>query len=445
MARARDLLIFSLAVVPLWSNEAAASGFALREFSLDATASAFAGASAGTQTPGYQAYNPAAAAGVSSWDAQLTLNGILPTSRAAFSLAETSAGTPVSGDSTPDGFSKAALEPGAALRLRLSGRWSAGLSISAPWGLSTIYDRTWAGRYYAVETTLLSANIAPDLAWEVTDKLTVGAGLQVQYATGTLSNAIDFGTLGASIGLPGALPGQQDGFVTFKASDWAVGHRLGLIWKPRDGLVIGAAWRSGLSQKLKGKIDFSLDGSGVGATLAGATGAFIDTKASTRLDFPAVTSLGIEWKVDERLTLLGEFAHTDWDSFRELRVVFANPAQPDSYQTYDWKDSWLAAAGARLALRDDLVLRAGIALDETPARDATRDPRIPDASRTWLAAGIDWRIGERTWVQASYARLMLPPERIDLSATTPGNELRGNLAGVTETDADVISVQVSLR
>lgn len=45
------------------------------------------------------------------------------------------------------GFIQNAIEPGLALRMRLSEHWTAGLSVSAPWGLGTLYDRNWAGRY----------------------------------------------------------------------------------------------------------------------------------------------------------------------------------------------------------------------------------------------------------------------------------------------------------
>jgi hypothetical protein len=41
--------------------------------------------------------------------------------------------------------------------------------------------------------------------------------------------------------------------------------------------------------------------------------------------------------------------------------------------------------------------------------------------------------------------LMFPEEPIGLSASTAGNELRGNLAGRTDADADMITFQVTFR
>lgn len=432
-------------VVPLWNSEAIAAGFALREYSLSAASNSFAGASASDYSPAYQAYNPAAAAGVRSEDFQFTLNAIYPTSDAFYTLATTSAGTPVSGTRAPESFVQEALEPGASWRKRLSNEWSLGVSVSVPWGLSTLYDRNWAGRYYAVESKLLTVNVAPDVAWQVSDDLSIGVGLQVQYAEGILSNAIDFGTIGALFSVPGALPGQQDGFAEFKANDWALGYRAGLIWKPDQRLSVGLAWRSGIRHDLDGDVDFALDSAGVGAALSGATGAFVDGAASTRLSLPAVASAGITWKATDKLTLLGEIGYTDWGTIEELRVKFRNPAQPDSAQSYGWSGAWLYAVGARYDVDQDWTLRAGAAIDESPARDATRDPRIPDATRTWLSTSIERRITEATSVQLGYAKLMFPEEVISLRASTPGNELRGNLDGVTDSDADMISIQLTMR
>lgn len=444
-ARIGRLLLATVTSVPLWNIEAKAAGFALREYSLAGASTSFAGASAGDDTAAYQAFNPAAAAGVTNEDFHVTLNAIFPSSDAIYSLATTSAATPASGSRTPEGFVQDALEPGASWRRRLSHQWSLGLSVSVPWGLSTLYDRNWAGRYYGVESKLLTINIAPDIAWQVTDDLSLGVGLQVQYAEGILSNAIDFGTIGALFSVPGALPGQQDGFAEFKANDWAVGYRAGLIWKPDQRLSIGLAWRSGIRHDLKGDVDFSLDSAGVGAALSGATGAFVDSAASTSLSLPSVSSAGIAWKATTQLTLLAEVGYTDWGTIQELRVKFANPAQPDNAQTYGWSGAWLYSVGAQYDVDPDWTLRAGAAIDQTPARDATRDPRIPDATRTWLSASVEHHITPSTSVMLGYAKLMFPEEPISLRSTTPGNEFRGNLDGITDSDADMVSIQITVR
>src|ERR1019366_1810274 len=130
---------------------------------------------------------------------------------------------------TPSGFISDALIPEIALRTRLSNQWSVGVVVYAPWGLSTNYPMNSAERYYALKTELTTVNITPSVAYEISPEFTIAAGAQVQYARGKLSSAIDIGTLGASLSIPGSVPGGSDGSASLSASSWGAGFVLGLI------------------------------------------------------------------------------------------------------------------------------------------------------------------------------------------------------------------------
>jgi long-chain fatty acid transport protein len=426
-------------------SSAVAAGYALKEYSLSGMGSAFAGASAQSDEPGFLTYNPATSSGVTDWDATATINGIYPTSQAAFAVATNAVGTPTGGDATPEGFIQDAYEPGAQIRARLDEGLTAGLSISAPWGLSTRYDDGWAGRYYALESKLITVNAVPSLAYELAPEFVVSAGAQIQYAKGTLSNAIDFGTIGALFGVGGALPTQQDGKAEFNAEDWGFGYVLGVLWKPSSDVSVGASYRSEIRHTLEGDIDFTLDTAGTGAALSGVTGAFVDSAGSTKLSTPAVASAGLAVDVSPKVTALAEIGYTWWDAFDELRIRFANPLQADVFQTYDWKNTWFASAGLRVRPSQNWTLRLGAAYDQSPTRDATRDPRIPDADRTWLAFSARYDFDGGTSLEAGYGHLFIPEEPIALTAAAPENLARGNLVGVTDSHVDVFTVQVTFR
>lgn len=422
-----------------------AAGYALKEYSLTGMGTAFAGTSAQDDDPGFLSFNPASSSGVSDWDASLTVNGIYPSSSAFFSVATNAVGTPTGGDPTPDGFIKDAYEPGLQVRYRLTEDLTAGLSVTAPWGLSTDYREGWAGRYYALESKLLTVNTVPSLAYRVSPAFAVSAGVQIQYAKGRLSNAIDFGTIGAFNSVPGSLPTQQDGSAQFNADDWGYGFVLGALWKPAESVKIGAAYRSEVDHKLTGDVDFVLDSAGVGAVLAAVSGAFVDSAASTSLTTPAVASLGLAFDVDPQITLMGEVGHTWWSAFDELRIRFANPLQADVFQTYDWKNTWFASAGVRYKPDERWTLRAGVAFDQSPTKDATRDPRIPDADRTWLAFSAGYDVSDTMRIEAGYGHLFIPEEPIALTAAAPENLVRGNLIGTTDSAVDVFTIQLTFR
>jgi len=406
---------------------------------------AYAGASATGSDASFLAYNPASLASVGSYDSSASLVGLFPSSSANYTTATTSALTPTGGLTTPDGIIKNAFVPNLGARVRLSPAWAVGLAVYAPWGLSTDYEDTWAGRYHALKSDLLTVDVVPTISYEISDSFAVAAGVQIQYAKGSLSNAIDIGTIGALFSVPGAVPGTQDGSVLFDADGWGVGFTLGAMAELAEGFTVGVSYRSAVSHTLDGPLDFTLDTAGVGAAISGGTGLFLDTDAETTLTTPDRISVGARIRLSEQWTALGEFDWTNWSRFRELRVVPDNPLQPHDVTIAEWEDSLFGSIGLEYQPDDMWTLRAGVGIDASPIPDATRNPRIPDADRTWVSIGFTVQASESISISASYAHLFLPDEPIALNMGQTGNALRGNIIGSGEAGANFFGLQLSYR
>ena len=65
-----------------------------------------------------------------------------------------------------------------------------GLSLTSPWGLGVEYDDDWFGRYDSIETRLTTINVSPALAYRITEWLSIGGGLNVEYADAKLTSAL---------------------------------------------------------------------------------------------------------------------------------------------------------------------------------------------------------------------------------------------------------------
>ena len=65
-----------------------------------------------------------------------------------------------------------------------------GLALTAPWGLGVQYEDDWFGRYNSIETRLTTVNVSPALAYRVTEWLSIGGGVNVEYADAKLTNAL---------------------------------------------------------------------------------------------------------------------------------------------------------------------------------------------------------------------------------------------------------------
>jgi long-chain fatty acid transport protein len=439
----RRSIVTLLCLLP--AAPALAAGYGLREQSAEAMGEAYAGAAATGSDAGFLAYNPATAGATTGGDFAISAVSIMPGSSANFTTALTGAGTPAGGNAQPKDFIRNAIIPDIALRQRLDDRWSVGLSVSVPWGLSTKYPAGWAGRYYALGSKLEIVNITPVVAYDVAPGITLAAGFQAQHATGTLSSAVDIGTLGALNALPGSVPGAEDGSSTIKASGWGYGFQLGARAALDNGWTLGLSYRSEVHHTLSGPWTFQLDSVGLGAAIRNATTLLSNTKTKAKLNTPGDLQFGMRKQFAERWTILAGADWTDWTSFNNLTAVAANPVQPNDVTVANWKSSWLIALGAEYAASDDLTLRAGTALDQSPVPDATLAPRIPDADRTWLAAGGTWHATPALDLKFSYGHLFNDTRTMNQTSAMTGNALRGTLIGTTKSDVDVVGLSLDYR
>ena len=442
--RRSALLLFAISA--LAPATAFASGFELRESSAHAQGTSYAGAAASNSDAGFLFYNPASLGGVETWDMSLNATGLILGSSANFT-GTTAAGTPAGGRTNPTGFISNAFVPAGDVRYRINDQFAVGLSLSSPWGESTKYPAGWTGRYYAMTTRLTSIDITPLISYQPIPEFTFAAGPQIQYLNAELSEAIDFGTLGALNGIPGSVPGGADGMVQLHGNSWAAGYTLGAMWQLMPNLSLGASYRSTIHQTLQGSENFTYDGAGIGATINALTGAFANSRGSASVPTPAVVMGGARYALDDRWTALAGVEYTNWSSFKQLVVTSDNPLNPTGLTVLNWKNTWFGSLGGEYRYDDQWTLRLGGAYDEAAAPSEFVEPRIPDANRYWVSGGFgyNWRPG--TDVNFAVSHLFTPHSTVNQSGLAPGNlgALRGSLYGVSNSDATLISLQIVMR
>lgn len=433
--------VFSLGL----SASALASGFALREQSASALGNAFAGATAAGDDISHMFFNPASLARHSGHQVVAIGSYLIP--RVSFETADarTALGTPIMGgsggtDATPD-----VLVPATYALWDLHPDWKVGIGLNVPFGLETDYQASWAGRYHAIRSRLRTIAATPTVAWRITDKISVGAGLQIQYADAILTNAIDFGTIGSIAGIPGAVPAQQDGFADLRVDGVGFGYTLGVLVEPVPGTRLGVGYRSEVGYDFNGDGRFDLDRSGIGAALASATGAFQDTGIKVDLKTPESLSIGVYQDINEKWSVMGEMAWTRWSRFDELRIQFDNPVQPDSITEHDWRNTMFVAGGVTFRPSEKWTLRAGLAFDQTPVPDRTRTPRVPDNDRVWLSFGIAYAPTTSMEFSFGYTHIFVSDATSQLQSTAPGNLFRGDLVGTSGSSIDLLSAQLLWR
>ena len=398
----------ALGLLVIASAQANAGGLAVREQSVYGQGSSFAGVAAGGALSS-MFWNPATMTQVPGIVSETDVSGI-------FSYANN---TPTAGVLSGPPFSfpgtsnvaEAAPVLAGYTSYQLSPNIWLGLSINAPFGLSLNFPDPWAGRFYASGTELLKTyNATPSLAWRINDWISVGVGVQIQYAKSIFE-----------IGLPGGpgtpLPGGLGGVgstSTLRGTGWSYGATAGVTLTPTPTTTIGLGWRSALNQKIEGVQVTSV-------ALPGTTTGSVDAT----LDLPDVVSLGIRQRLDPRWTLLGTVEWSNWSRIGTSNILQLNGApatilgQPAKIP-FQWQDGWFFSGGAEYICSDRLTVRGGIGYEISPVTDQVRTPAlVPDNDRFWASAGATWQVIKGVHFDVAYSHVWFKDPNINIVAGNP--------------------------
>jgi long-chain fatty acid transport protein len=451
---ARPLAVAALsaavAAALILPQAAHASAFQLKENSAKALGRSFAGSVAAGGDASVVVNNPAGMTMLHGTVFQADVTAINFSTK--FSGSATDAfGRPLTGGNGGDGGTTIPV-PAFFIATQVNDRTHLGFGVSAPFGFRTNYDYGWVGRYNALKSNFQSVAATFSASYDVTDNFTLGASFVAQRTNAELTSAINFNSVGLGLVQQavagGQLPAQNaptyislinsvvppgsDGVARIKGNDWGYGWQLGTFWKitGKDRLALG--YHSKISHTLKGNATFTvpanvtalLSNPQVQPLLAGMGGVpFTDTRGTAPFTTPAFANLSY-WHQESKYGFGADVTWTKWSTFKELRVNYANPAQPSSVETFNWKNTLFASIGGEYYVNDKLTLRAGVAVDNTPTTDATRDPRVPDQNRQWISVGLGYKPSAKLDLNVGYAHIFVNNAKVDnLSAT--GDRLTG--------------------
>ncbi len=400
-----------------------AGGFATPTYGAQGWGRAFGGGSLFKDDPSAAFNNPAAMAFIDKTIAQQTVDYARvnikykgnasdykgdPTSSTVVDDAGNYVSTPRTGDGGEAGFT--AWLPTGFLVIPFNDRFSFGLSQVVPQGMKSTWDPDWKGRDFAVDTKIETVGLTGSLSFKVNDQFALGGGVIVQHSSGFVSQNVDL--LAAAAVSPGlgqfGIPypsGVGHALMRVKVDNTSVGWFAGTVWKPTQQDTLGLSYHAKIKNKMDGKYDIYADAGsrglmtdivpGTGTTLVGLAypglQLFPDgANASTQLDIPANAAIDWVHVFNDRFTLGVSALWTQWSSFQDLTLK-SNGSTIVSIP-YKYRDVMMYSLGGDYKLTDDFTLRAGVAYDQTPTRNSTRDPRIPDGDRYFASLGFGYNI-----------------------------------------------------
>lgn len=429
-------------VMLLAAKPCLAGGFYIQEQSVSGLGQAFAGVVTGTGDASTIYYNPAGMTDLKEMTYSLGTHVLIPNaslknkgSTISSTVGTGGASAPLTGVNTDNPYSPAAV-PNAylAFPVTLDRKIWAGIGVSAPFGLTNEYDSDHFARYDSTENELITINIAPSVAAQITNWLSVGAGLDIQYAEAKLENAVP------SPITAGGPNTSTDGLQDLSGDDVSYGFNAGAILTPVEGTRLAAHYRQGISHKLKGRVITRIpsDVPGVGGTIN-------RNEASAVLDLPNIITVGFSQDVTKKLKILGHVAWFEWSKFDDIPITLDNGTLEQKIQKY--KDTWSFALGAQYQMQDNLTLKTGIQYDQTPTQDNFRTTRIPDGDRRWIAAGATYELNDRLSMDLSAAYIDVSEERVNLTENVPIGAASSTytIDGVIEGDVGIISAGLNYK
>lgn len=251
-----------------------------------------------------------------------------------------------------------------------------GFAMTVPFGMGTEYDKNWAENQRGTDAKIYTFDMNPNIAYKVSDFISVGAGVSVQYAKAKL---------GMGLGV-----GQGD----IEGDSWDWGFNLGVMISPTDKLRFGLAYRSSIEHDAEGDFTFS-NGQGGAANFNGYV-----FNMTTSIETPDTVMLTGTWETTDRLRLSGLIRWANWSDFDELKIKNSVPGQVDQMSggmfrektvINEWQDTWLFSVGADYRINDAFTIRGGLAYETSPIDDqSTRMAVIPDTDRVWFSLGASW-------------------------------------------------------
>lgn len=268
-----------------------------------------------------------------------------------------------------------------------------GLAMTVPFGMGTEYDDNWSLASRGISAQVLTFDFNPNVAWKLSEKVSLGAGMSVQYASADLKmkNQAD----------------QHNNMLTvdgeIDADSWAWGFNVGMMWTPVDNLRFGLSYRSKVNHHAKG--DFTVNNFRLGDMAI--TGPTTKYDAATSLSTPAWLMATAAWDVNDLLSLYATFRWTDWSSFKDLDINYSVGQVTKTNNVHNaWKDTYLVSLGADMRFYDWWTMRAGIGYETSAVDEARyRTAIIPDADRLWLALGSSFKVAKDFQLDVSAAWL----------------------------------------
>jgi len=300
-----------------------------------------------------------------------------------------------------------------------------GFGVFAPYGLTSDWPTDSEGRFLSYFASVKGVYFQPTVAFKLSDRVSVGAGFDITYASVELRRRLDLapvplpgappGVTFAALGVP---PGTDFGDLRLTGNGHGFGAHFGAMFKANDKVSFGVRYLT------RQHIDFNngdlatsqintglrtpvpLPGVPAGTPIdvllapqfqSGAT--LGPQSATTTLPFPDQFVLGAAIRPNAQFALFVDYQFTNWSLLDQ--IVIDNEVAPTTTLVQSFDNTHGIRLGGEYTLKGGTIIRGGFDAHGPGAPDQTVTPLLPEASRQEFAVGVGIPI-QRVRIDVAY-------------------------------------------
>ncbi|MBR0198357.1 MAG: outer membrane protein transport protein [Kiritimatiellae bacterium] len=296
-----------------------------------------------------------------------------------------------------------------------------GFGTYTEYGLGTKYAYNWALAGDTKKTTMRQVTLNPNLAYKVTSKWSVAAGLRfswIQFQNRKSPYAGETRYQDYSVGPYSGTLSATDAYhlsSKLKGDDWGMGWIAATSYQLNEDISFGLVYRSQVKHKIKGR--FTMDGT-VSGQMNGVLSAqglplpdqavsssfsqsqYEHKRASAKLRLPRSITGGVNWNVTPKYRVGASLTWTEWSSIKN--IDFNIPGR--SYRLpLKWSDVWRFGIGMEYDLLPWMCVRGGYTYDMDPSSKHHGSTMIPAGDRHIIGSGLGFEITENLWLDLGYS------------------------------------------
>lgn len=267
--------------------------------------------------------------------------------------------------------------------------WKVGVGVLGYFGLSLDYGDNWVGRYYVQSATLQGITIQPSVAYRVTDRLSVGAGLNMMN-----------GTLEQKVALNNIDPRMPDGQLKISDRTWGYGANLGILYELSKTTRFGVNYLSEVKLDFKDTPQFSGLGPALFTVLRNR--GLLNSNIDLTMWVPQMAMVSFYHEFNDRWAVMGNAGWQQWSRFGKVDISVSSVNQTSLTTDLSYRDTYHFALGGQYRISSPWLLFFGAAYDSSAVKSADMTASVPMGETYRFAIGTEYNWNERLSLGFAY-------------------------------------------